>query len=70
MFYLSGAPASSPVPVTMLKTPAGSWTSSMMAAISRQVRLHTSDGFKMQQLPAASAGATFHCAHYNKMLGL
>lgn len=44
-----------------MKTPAGKPTSCIMAASSRQVRLHTSEGFRMQQLPAARAGATFHC---------
>ena len=44
-----------------LKTPGGRPTSWPMAASSKQVRLHSSEGFKMQQLPAASAGATFHC---------
>ena len=61
--YLRGAPALRPVPVITLKTPGGSPTSCAMAAISRQVRLQTSEGFRMQQLPAASAGATFHCKY-------
>jgi hypothetical protein len=33
-----------------------------MAASSRQVKLAISLGLRMQQLPAASAGATFHVA--------
>ena len=65
---LRGAPASGPVPVTTLKTPAGRATSSMMAANSRQVRLQTSEGFRMQQLPAAKAGATFHCRWAGRLI--
>ena len=45
-----------------MKTPGGTPTSCAMAASSRHVTLHTSEGFRMAVLPAASAGATFHCA--------
>jgi hypothetical protein len=50
-----------PRPVSTLSTPAGRPTSWAMAASSRHVRLAISLGLRMQQLPAASAGATFHC---------
>jgi hypothetical protein len=59
--YLSGAPASTPVPVTTLSTPGGRPTSCAMAASSRHVTLANSDGFRTAVLPAAKAGATFHC---------
>jgi hypothetical protein len=59
--YLSGAPASAPSPVTTLSTPAGRPASAARPASSRHVTLASSLGFSTQQLPAASAGATFHC---------
>lgn len=60
--HLSGAPASAPVPVTTLSTPAGRPTSAAIAASSRQVREAASEGLSTAQLPAASAGATFQVA--------
>ena len=59
--HLNGAPQSLPKPTSRLNTPGGSPTSSMMAASSRFVRLAVSEGFSTTQLPAARAGATFHC---------
>ena len=58
--HLRGAPASGPRPVTTLKTPGGKPTSFVIAAISKQVRLASSEGFSTTVLPAASAGAVFH----------
>lgn len=59
--HVRGAPAVAPSPVSTLSTPAGRPASWAMAASSRHVRLAISLGLRMQQLPAASAGATFHC---------
>lgn len=60
-WVLRGAPASTPRPVTTFSTPAGSPTACAMAASSRLVTLACSLGFRTAVLPAASAGATFHC---------
>jgi len=49
--HLRGAPASAPRPVITLSTPAGSFTASAMAAISRHVTLACSLGFRMAVLP-------------------
>jgi hypothetical protein len=57
--HLSGAPASGPVPVITLSTPGGSPACRATSASSSVVRLASSEGFTTQQLPAASAGATF-----------
>jgi hypothetical protein len=58
--HLRGAPASAPVPVMTLSTPGGRPTSAAMPASSSEVREASSLGLTTQQLPAASAGATFH----------
>ena len=57
----SGLPASSPKPLTTLSTPFGSRSpmTSMRTMIEAGV---CSAGFKTTQLPAASAGASFHTA--------
>ena len=57
----SGLPASSPKPLTMLRTPGGSRS----ATRSIQTRIEAgvcSAGFSTTQLPAASAGASFQQA--------
>ena len=57
----SGLPASRPKPLTMLSTPGGSRS----AISSAQTRIEAgvcSAGFSTTQLPAASAGASFHAA--------
>ena len=57
----SGLPASSPKPLTMLRTPGGrrSPTSSAQTRMEAGV---CSAGLMTTQLPAASAGASFHTA--------
>ena len=61
LFDASGAPASTPNPLTTLTTPAGmrSSISSMSTMIDAGV---CSAGLRTTQLPAASAGASFHTA--------
>ena len=53
-----------PEPVTRFKTPAGSrsWISSVKTSILSDV---VEDGLNTTQLPAASAGASFHAAIRN-----
>ena len=55
----SGAPASSPKPVTTLKTPGGKPASSTSSANSSVEAGACSAGLTTTQQPAASAGATF-----------
>ncbi|MNY14183.1 hypothetical protein D3C86_1473510 [compost metagenome] len=57
----NGSPTSTPVPETILSTPAGSmsWISSVSSRIEAGV---CSAGFSTMQLPAARAGAIFHAA--------
>ena len=59
--WASGAPASMPKPFTMLTTPAGS-RSPMMSNRNRIDAGVCSAGLMTMQLPAASAGASFHTA--------
>jgi hypothetical protein len=58
----SGAPASSPNPVTTLNTPGGKPASSNSAANSSVEHGACSAGLTTTQQPAASAGAIFHDA--------
>ena len=55
----SASPATGPVPVTRLKTPAGSPAESMTSARMKALSGATSEGFSTTVQPAASAGATF-----------
>ena len=57
----SGLPASTPKPFTTLSTPSGS-RSAMSSTTFRIDHGVCSAGFKITQLPAASAGASFHVA--------
>ena len=59
LFWASGLPASTPKPLTTLSTPGGrrSPIRSMSTIIDIGV---CSAGFNTTQLPAASAGASFH----------
>jgi hypothetical protein len=57
----SGLPASTPKPLTMLSTPGGSRSPSS-SANRRIVTGVCSAGLRTTQLPAASAGASFHAA--------
>ena len=52
------SPTTGPVPVTRLKTPCGSPTSSTTSASTKALRGTTSLGFSTTVQPAASAGAT------------
>ena len=52
------SPTTGPVPVTRLKTPAGSPTSSTISASTKALSGTTSLGFSTTVQPAASAGAT------------
>ncbi|MCY1540680.1 hypothetical protein D9M68_763330 [compost metagenome] len=57
----SGLPASTPKPLTMFRTPGGS--RSPMTSISTRIDTGVcSAGLSTTQLPAASAGASFHTA--------
>ena len=57
----SGLPASTPKPLTMLRTPGGS--RSPISSISTRIDAGVcSAGLRTTQLPAASAGASFHTA--------
>src|SRR5436309_13968542 len=58
----SAAPAVSPNPLTMLTTPGGNPASSNQFANSAAVSGVCSAGFRTQQQPAATAGASFHAA--------
>ena len=61
LFCASGLPASMPKPLTMLSTPGGSRCPTSLA----HNRIETgvcSAGLRTTQLPAASAGASFHAA--------
>ncbi len=60
----SAWPASRPVPVTTLKTPAGTPQSIAIRASARHVAEVNSDGFATATLPAASAGATARAAWF------
>ena len=53
------SPTTGPMPVTRLKTPAGSPTSSMTSARAKAFRGATSLGLSTTVQPAARAGATF-----------
>ena len=57
----SGLPASTPKPLTMLTTPAGS-RSPMSSKSTRMETGVCSAGFRTTALPAARAGASFHTA--------
>ena len=57
----SGLPASRPKPLTTFSTPAGS-RSAISSIRSRIESGVCSAGFSTMQLPAASAGASFHVA--------
>ena len=57
----SGLPASTPKPLTMLSTPPGS-RSPISSASTRIETGVCSAGLSTTQLPAASAGASFHTA--------
>ncbi|MNW57164.1 hypothetical protein D3C74_349440 [compost metagenome] len=57
----SGLPASTPNPLTTLRTPGGS-RSPMMSIRNRIDAGVCSAGLRTTQLPAASAGASFHTA--------
>ena len=60
-FDASGLPASRPKPLTTLSTPGGN--RSPMTSISTRIEAGVcSAGFITTQLPAASAGASFHTA--------
>ena len=64
LLWASGLPASRPKPLTTLSTPGGR----MSAIISARTRMPSgvcSAGFSTTQLPAASAGASFHTAISN-----
>ena len=61
LFCASGLPASTPKPLTTLSTPGGSM--SAISSISTRMLIGVcSAGFSTTQLPAASAGASFHAA--------
>ena len=53
------SPTTGPVPVTRLKTPAGTPTSSMTSARTKELSGVTSLGLRTTVHPAAMAGATF-----------
>lgn len=63
--FTSASPASSPRPLTRLKTPGGSPASSKMPAHSDADRGVNSAGFSTTVLPVASAGASFHDSSMN-----
>jgi len=54
----SASPTTGPVPVTRLKTPAGSPASSITSASTKALSGATSLGLRTTVQPAASAGAT------------
>ena len=56
----SASPATRPSPVTTLSTPSGSPASEASSAILSNVSDAVSAGFSTTELPAASAGASFH----------
>ena len=58
----SAAPAVSPKPFTTLNTPGGPPASTNSCAINNPDSGDCSAGFSTTELPAASAGATFHAA--------
>ena len=61
LFCASGLPASTPKPLTTFTTPGGS--RSPMMSIRTMIPIGVcSAGFSTTQLPAASAGASFHTA--------
>jgi hypothetical protein len=61
LFWASGLPASTPKPLTTLSTPGG--RRSPMMSISTMIDIGVcSAGLSTMQLPAASAGASFHVA--------
>ncbi len=57
----SGLPASTPKPLTTLRTPAGN-KSAISSTTLRMDQGVCSAGLRMTQLPAARAGASFHVA--------
>ncbi len=63
-FDASGFPASNPKPLTMFNTPGGN-KSPTSSANTRILAGVCSAGFNTKQLPAASAGASFHTAINN-----
>ena len=63
--FTSASPASSPSPLTRLKTPAGTPASWKMSAHSDADSGVNSAGFSTTVLPVASAGASFHDSSMN-----
>ena len=61
LFDASGLPASSPKPLTTFSTPGGSRSSINSISTSSEAGV-CSAGLSTTQLPAASAGASFHVA--------
>ena len=61
----SAAPASSPIPWTTLKTPAGKPASAVRSARIEQASGDHSAGFRTTVQPAASAGAVFQVESMN-----
>ena len=61
LFCASGLPASTPNPLTTLMVPGGS-RSAIISISTRMLSGVCSAGFSTMQLPAASAGASFHVA--------
>ena len=63
--FTRASPASSPSPLTRLKTPCGSPASSKMPAHSEAESGVNSAGFSTTVLPVASAGPSFHDSSMN-----
>ena len=61
----SAAPTSSPIPWTILKTPAGKPASSIKSPNNDADNGDHSAGFKITLFPAARAGAHFHVDNIN-----
>ena len=61
LFCASGLPASTPKPLTTLMTPGGRM-SAISSITTRMPSGVCSAGLRTTQLPAASAGASFHVA--------
>ncbi len=62
MWRASACPATSPMPLTTLNTPAGPPASANSAASRTLLMGDCSAGFSTTLLPAARAGANFHAA--------
>lgn len=63
--FTSASPASSPKPLTRLKTPSGTPASRKISAQSEADRGVNSAGLSTTVLPVASAGASFHDSSMN-----